>query len=87
MDRIRAAAPEDARAIAEIHVGGWQAFYRGLVPVGTDIFRGIVIRVSYVPLVETVNFNLTQWTDTAIYEVCTNPAVYTALEKKRAAEK
>jgi L-amino acid N-acyltransferase YncA len=32
MDRIRSATVDDARAIAEIHVAGWQAFYRGLVP-------------------------------------------------------
>ncbi len=32
MDRIRPAVPDDARAIAEIHVGGWRAFYRGHAP-------------------------------------------------------
>ena len=63
------------------------SFYRGLVPVGADTFRGIVIRVCYVPVVETASFSLTRWTDTAMYEVCTNPAVYTALEKNRAVEK
>ena len=30
--RIRPAAPEDARAIAEIHVAAWRAAYRGLMP-------------------------------------------------------
>jgi GNAT superfamily N-acetyltransferase len=29
---IRAARPEDARAIAEVHVEGWRWAYRGLVP-------------------------------------------------------
>jgi len=62
-------------------------FYRGLVPVGADTFRSIVVRVSYVPVVETGSFSLTRWTDTPIYEVCTNPTVYTSLEKNRAAEK
>jgi ribosomal protein S18 acetylase RimI-like enzyme len=30
--RIRSATDEDARAIAEIHVGSWRAAYRGLLP-------------------------------------------------------
>jgi ribosomal protein S18 acetylase RimI-like enzyme len=29
---IRAASPEDAKAIAEVHVAAWQATYRGLMP-------------------------------------------------------
>ena len=32
MDEIRPARPEDAPAIARIHVAGWQVFYRGHVP-------------------------------------------------------
>ncbi len=63
------------------------SFYRGLVPVGADTFRSIVVRTSYVPVVETGSFSLTRWTDTPIYEVCTSPAVYTSLEKNKAAEK
>jgi GNAT superfamily N-acetyltransferase len=30
--RIRAATPEDARAIAEVHVASWRAAYRGVLP-------------------------------------------------------
>ncbi|HEX5937279.1 MAG TPA: GNAT family N-acetyltransferase [Actinomycetota bacterium] len=30
--RIRAATPEDARAIAMVHVASWRAAYRGLLP-------------------------------------------------------
>ena len=30
--RIRDATPEDARAIAEVHVASWRAAYRGLLP-------------------------------------------------------
>ena len=30
--RIRAAGPQDARPIAEIHVAAWHAAYRGLIP-------------------------------------------------------
>ena len=61
------------------------SFYSGLVPVGSDIFRRIVIRASHIPLVETATFNLSCWTDAMIYEVCTNLAVYDAVEKTAAA--
>ncbi len=30
--RVRWAVPEDARAIAEVHVSSWRAAYRGLIP-------------------------------------------------------
>ena len=30
--RIRAATPEDARPVAEVHVTSWRHTYRGLVP-------------------------------------------------------
>ena len=30
--RIRRARPEDARAVAEVHVGSWRHAYRGLLP-------------------------------------------------------
>jgi hypothetical protein len=62
------------------------SFYSALVPVGADIFRRVVIRASRIPLVESVNFNLVQWTDALIYEVCTNPAVYEAFEKRAASK-
>lgn len=32
MERIRAAEPDDARAIAAVHVASWRATYRGLLP-------------------------------------------------------
>jgi GNAT superfamily N-acetyltransferase len=32
VEEIRPGRPEDAAAIAQIHIGGWQAFYRGQVP-------------------------------------------------------
>jgi L-amino acid N-acyltransferase YncA len=31
---LRLARPEDARAIAEVHVGSWRHAYRGLLPAG-----------------------------------------------------
>jgi hypothetical protein len=63
------------------------SFHSGLVPVGSDIFRRIVVRSSRIPMVETSTFNLTCWTDAKIYEVCVNSAVYDAVEKSAAAGK
>jgi hypothetical protein len=62
------------------------SFYSALVPVGADIFRRVVIRASRIPLVESTSFNLVEWTDALIYEVCTNPAVYEAFEKRAASK-
>ena len=62
-------------------------FYSGLVPVGTDIFRRIVVRESRVPVIAGTDFSLSQWTETRIFEVCTNPAVYSAAEQKTASGK
>jgi hypothetical protein len=62
------------------------SFFTALVPVGADIFRRIVIRASRIPLVESTSFNLVQWSESLLYEVCTNPAVYEALEKHATAK-
>ncbi len=61
--------------------------WSGLVPLGSDIFRKIVVRGSRVPHVETRNFTLQHWTEQWYYEVCANPAVYAAVEGKTAAGK
>ncbi len=63
------------------------SFHSGLVPVGSDIFRRIVVRASRIPMVETAAFNLTCWTDARFYEVCVSAAVYEAVEKSAAASK
>jgi hypothetical protein len=60
------------------------SFFSGLVPVGADVFRRIVVRESRIPLVEGFKFNFIQWSEHSIYEVCTNPAVYQAFEQKSA---
>ena len=62
------------------------SFCSALVPVGTDIFRRVVIRSSRIPLVESASFNLVQWSGNSFYEVCTNQAVYEAFEKRVAAK-
>jgi class 3 adenylate cyclase len=56
-------------------------YWNALVPVGADIFRRLLIRVSQAPVVEAGDMRLLRWTDNQVYEVCTNPAVYSALEK------
>lgn len=61
------------------------SYYTGLVPVGADVFRRIVVRTCNIPVVETGNFSLTQWTDSLLYELCTNAAVYKAVENTSAA--
>jgi len=61
--------------------------WSGLVPVGNDIFRKIVVRGSRVPQVETRNLTLQHWTDQWYYEICTNPAIYAKLEAKAAGAK
>ncbi len=62
-------------------------FYSGLVPLGTDIFRRIVLRASRVPVIDSSQFSLTLWTEAPIYEICCHPGVYAALEKAATAKK
>jgi hypothetical protein len=61
--------------------------YSGLVPVGNDIFRKIVVRGSRIPQIDTHDFTLQHWTEKWYYEVCSNAAIYSALEEKSAAGK
>ncbi len=56
----------------------------GLVPVGNDIFRKIVVRASRIAQVDAGNLSLMRWTERAYYEVCTNAAVYAPNEAKTA---
>ena len=58
----------------------------GTVPVDRDIFRKIVVRESRVPRVNADDFSVRGWTERTYYEVCTDPAIYAALEKKKAAK-
>jgi class 3 adenylate cyclase len=56
----------------------------GVVPVDRDIFRKIVVRESRIPRVRPEDFSVQGWTNRTYYEVCTDPAIYAALEKKKA---
>jgi len=58
----------------------------GTVPVDRDIFRKIVVRQSRMPRVNPEDFSVLGWTDRNYYEVCTDPAIYAALEKKKGAK-
>jgi hypothetical protein len=57
---------------------------RGLVPVGNDIFKKILVRSSRIPQIDAENFSLQHWTEQSYYEVCSNPAIYAMLEGKSA---
>jgi len=61
--------------------------WSGLVPVGNDIFRKIVVRGSRIPQVATRDLAVQQWTAQWYYEVCSNPAIYSLLEGTTAAGK
>ncbi|GAC1428625.1 MAG: hypothetical protein NVS1B11_11430 [Terriglobales bacterium] len=56
--------------------------FSGLVPLGNDIFRKIVVRACRLPQIDARDFTLKKWTDKWFYEVCTNSAIYAALEGK-----
>jgi class 3 adenylate cyclase len=56
----------------------------GLVPVGNEIFKKILVRSSCIPEIDLHKFSLQHWTERQYYEVCTNPAIYEMLEGKTA---
>jgi hypothetical protein len=56
-----------------------------MVPVDRDIFRKIVVRESRIPMINSADFSLKGWTERSYYEICTDPAIYAALEKKKGA--
>jgi hypothetical protein len=61
--------------------------WSGLVPVGNDIFRKIVVRGSRMPQIDPHNFSVQLWTERWYYEVCSNPAIDAKLEAKATAGK
>ena len=61
--------------------------WSGLVPVGSDIFRKIVIRGSRMPQVDARTFAPQHWTEHWYYEVASDPAIYSRLENNTAAGK
>ncbi|HLV89248.1 MAG TPA: hypothetical protein VKV39_19850 [Candidatus Sulfotelmatobacter sp.] len=59
--------------------------FSATVPVDRDIFRKIVVRESRIPRIDAADFSVQGWTDRVYYEVCTDQAIYNALEKRRSA--
>ena len=59
--------------------------FSATVPVDRDIFRKIVVRQSRIPRIDAADFSVKGWTDRKYYEVCTDPAIYSALEKRKGA--
>jgi len=60
--------------------GEQSQLYSGVVPVGKDIFRKIIIRESHRPQIDPKDFSLQRWTRQKYYELCSNAAVYSELE-------
>jgi hypothetical protein len=65
---------------------GEYLLFTATVPVDNDIFRKIVVRESRIPRIDSADFSVKGWTDRHYYEVCTDPAIYAALEKRKAAK-
>jgi hypothetical protein len=61
--------------------------WSGLVPIGNDIFRKIVVRGTRMAQIDPHDFSVLKWTDKWYYEVCSHPDVYAKLEGKKAAAK
>jgi class 3 adenylate cyclase len=64
---------------------GEYRLFSATVPVDRDIFRKIVVRESRIPRIDPTDFAVKGWTERPYYEICTDPAIYAALEKKKGA--
>jgi len=64
---------------------GEYKLFTATVPVDKDIFRKIVVRESRIPRIDATNFTVKGWTDRKYYEICTDAAIYGALEKRKGA--
>jgi class 3 adenylate cyclase len=64
---------------------GEYRLFSATVPVDRDIFRKIVVRESRIPRIDPTDFSVQGWTERSYYEICTDPVIYAALEKGKAA--
>jgi class 3 adenylate cyclase len=64
---------------------GEYKLFSATVPVDKDIFRKIVVRESRIPHINPADFSVQGWTDRRYYEICTDQAIYSALERKKGA--
>jgi class 3 adenylate cyclase len=60
-------------------------FWSGLVPIGNDIFRKIVVRGSRMAQIDPRDLSVREWTGHWYYEVCSNSEIYNKLEEQQAA--
>ena len=60
--------------------------HSGLVPVGQDAFRRIVVREGKIARIDPRDFSFKGWTEQNYYEVCTHPTVYEYVETIPATE-
>jgi hypothetical protein len=61
--------------------------FTATVPVDHDIFHKIVVRESRIPHVDPADLSVKKWTERHYYEVCTDQAIYRALEKGKGASR
>ena len=66
---------------------GEYRLFTATVPVDHDIFRKIVLRESRIPRIDPADFSVKGWTERSYYEICTDKAIYAALEKRKGANK
>jgi class 3 adenylate cyclase len=81
LEPLKVRLPE---SVASSDKGDYKLF-SATVPVGRDIFRKIVVRESRIPRIDPADFSVKGWTERSYYEICTDPAIYAALEKKKGA--
>ncbi|MFZ0734096.1 MAG: hypothetical protein WAM79_17375 [Candidatus Sulfotelmatobacter sp.] len=64
---------------------GEYKLFSATVPVDRDIFRKIVVRESRIPRINPADFSIKGWSDRSYYEICTDPVIYSALERRKGA--
>ena len=64
---------------------GEYKLFSATVPVDREIFRKIVVRESRIPRIDATDFSVKGWTERSYYEVCADPGIYAALEKRKGA--
>jgi hypothetical protein len=60
-------------------------FFLGTVPIANGVFRKLAIRRNRIAQVDVRDLSILRWTDRWYYEVCANPAVYSALPGEKSA--
>jgi class 3 adenylate cyclase len=75
--------PTAIRPASSVSDKGEYRLFSAMVPVDREIFRSIVVRESRIPRIDPADFSIQGWTGRSYYEVCTDPEVYAALEKRK----